>query len=111
MVRLFEQLDAYAASLGEDTARHVRKQYIEYFRGSRFWFTLEVLGERVHLNLALDSARVQARWAEDPTLPPIDVRSPGIGQTEYAISDASQLPASRQLIRLAYDRISAPELA
>jgi predicted transport protein len=111
MVRLFEQLDAYAASLGEDTARHVRKQYIEYFRGSRFWFTLEVLGERVHLNLALDSARVQARWAEDPTLPPIEVRSPGIGQTEYAISDASQLPASRQLIRLAYDRISAPELA
>jgi predicted transport protein len=111
MVRVFEQLDGYAAGLGEDTARHVRKQYVEYFRGTRFWFTLEVLGERVHLNLALDPAKVEAHWAEDRTLPPIDVRSPGIGQTEFAISDASQLAASRQLIRLAYDRFSAPELA
>ena len=111
MVRLFEELDAHAAGLGEDTARHVRKQYVEYFRGTRFWFTLELLGERVHLNLALDPAKVEAHWAEDRTLPPIDVRSPGIGQTEFTISDASQLAASRQLIRLAYDRFSAPELA
>ncbi|HLW96320.1 MAG TPA: hypothetical protein VKS25_13155 [Solirubrobacteraceae bacterium] len=111
MVRVFEQLDGYAGSLGEDTARHVRERYVEYFRGTRFWFTLEILGERVHLSLALDPAKVDAHWAEDRTLPPIDVQSPGIGQTEFAISDASQLAASRQLIRLAYDRFSAPELA
>ena len=65
----------------------------------------------MHLNLALDPAKVEAHWAEDRTLPPIDIRSPGIGQTEFAISDASQLAASRQLIRLAYDRFAAPELA
>lgn len=110
IVACFERLDADALSLGPDTSRRVRKQYIEYFRGRSFWFTMEVHDGLILLYFALDAAAVEAWSAEDPSRGQIAVRARGLGETEYAVSDAAQLEDGHNLVRLAYERLAAPEL-
>ena len=109
MARVFENLDEYASSLAADTRRVARRRAVDYYRGTRFWFTLEALDGRLHLDLALDPASVEASRAGDPTLPPVEAQSSWIGETEYTIDGASHLEASRHLIRLAYKRLATSE--
>src|SRR5581483_4046590 len=50
----FEEVNAFATSLGGDVTRRIRKQYVGYFRGKRSFFTVELQHQRALVYLALD---------------------------------------------------------
>lgn len=103
MIReLWEQLDAFAGTLGGDVSRRVRKQYIGYFRGNRSFFTTEVQQRRVIVYLSLAPAELRVSSSErmrDVT----GVGHFGMGDLEYSLVDPEQLEEVRALIARAYD--------
>ncbi len=100
---LWEQLDAYAGSLGGDVSRRVRKQYIGYFRGNRSFFTTEIQQRRVIAYLSL-TPQMATPWNADAMRDVTDVGHFGMGDVMYSLVGVDQLDELRSLIARAYDR-------
>ncbi|HLW95320.1 MAG TPA: DUF5655 domain-containing protein, partial [Solirubrobacteraceae bacterium] len=106
LVEMFEELDHYARSLGEDTTRRVRKRSIDYSRSRRAWFSLEIHHDAIRMMVALDPALIEGWVAQQPDHAPIAV-APGLfGESEYTLSEGSQLSDGHDLLRLAYDTLA-----
>ena len=111
IVELFDRLDEYGCSFGDDAMRRVGEHQVAYLRGRQLCFTLELQHHRIVMRLPLDPAAVQAWWwSTDATRYMIDIRAHGAGETEYSVSDVKQLDDAMQLIKLAYDRVAVPDL-
>ncbi|HEY7967459.1 MAG TPA: hypothetical protein VID68_10545 [Solirubrobacteraceae bacterium] len=111
LVELFAILDRYARSLGVDTRRRVRKRSIDYSRGRRSWFSLEIRGDSVTMMVSLDPRAIERWVAEDSQRQPIAV-GPGLfGESEFTLMDSSKLDDGRDLLRLSYDRLAPGALA
>lgn len=104
IVDLFERLDEFGRSLGPDVTRRIRKQYIGYFRGKKSFFTLETQRQRIIVYLSLDPAEVKAFWAPGPMRDVTAIGHFGMGNIEYSVRDAEQIPEVGELIKLAYGR-------
>ena len=106
LVEMFEELDHYARSLGEDTLRRVRKRSIDYSRSRRSWFSLEIHHEAIRMMVALEPSFIEGWAAKQPDHAPIAV-APGLfGESEYTLTDRSQLDDGHDLLRLAYDTLA-----
>jgi hypothetical protein len=105
LVEIFEDLDHYARSLGEDTARRVRKRSIDYSRSRRSWFSLEIHHEGIRMMVALEPAAIEHWVALQPQREPIAV-GPGLfGESEYTMTERAQLDDGHDLLRLAYETL------
>ncbi len=100
-IELFARLDRHAHGLGGDSAREVRRQFVEYFRDGKWWFTLDVRDWGVLSYLSLDLVAEQARVAASLTASPTDMRRRGVGETEYSIRGPENLDDAYLLIELA----------
>jgi predicted transport protein len=99
---LWEQLDAFAGSLGGDVTRRVRKQYIGYFRGNRSFFTTEIQQRRVIAYLSL-TPETATPWDPERMQDVANVGHFGMGDVMYSLTAAEQLDALRALVRRAYE--------
>jgi chemotaxis protein histidine kinase CheA len=103
LVELFDGLDRFAHGLGDDTARRVRRQNIEYYRGGQVWFAITFLGDAVRITLTVESSEFDAWREADPARAliassPVDI----LGEIEITLQDASRLTDGCELIRMAY---------
>jgi hypothetical protein len=103
LVELFEGLDRFAHGLGDDTARRVRRQNIEYYHGGQVWFAITFLGDAVRITLTVESSEFDAWREADPARAliassPVDI----LGEIEITLQDASRLADGCELIRMAY---------
>jgi hypothetical protein len=106
LVEMFEELDHYARSLGEDTTRRVRKRSIDYSRSRRSWFSLEIHHEAIRMMVALEPTFIEGWAAKQADHAPIAV-APGLfGESEYTLTERSQLDDGHDLLRLAYDTLA-----
>ena len=111
LIEIFEDLDRYARSLGEDTTRRVRKRSVDYSRGRRSWFSLEIREDAIRLMVSLDPAVIESWAAQQARRAPIAV-GPGLfGESEYTLTKPTQLDDGHDLLRLAYDALGAPSSA
>ena len=99
---LFDELNAFATSLGGDVTRRIRKMYVGYFRGKRSFFTVELRHQRVLIYLALDPTTVQP-WNDQVMRDARDFGHYGMGDTEYSLRNVDQLEELKALIETAYD--------
>jgi hypothetical protein len=101
IVELFGQLDEYARGL--DATRQIRQHHVEYLRGEKACFTMEVERERILLCLSLDAATVEAWWwSPGVKRYTIDIRRRDNDRVEYSVGAAAQLGDARLLIKLAH---------
>jgi predicted transport protein len=98
---LFEELDKFAATLGPDVSRRVRKQYVGYFRGKRSFFTAETQKQRIIVYLGLDPKSWQP-WNEETMRDTTDIGHFGMGDLEYSLRATDQLDELRALTAAAY---------
>lgn len=103
IVDLFDQLDSFATNLGTDVSRRSRKFYVGYFAGKHSFFTAEVQKTRVWVYLGLDPTS-GIPWNESRMRDVRNVGHYGMGDTEYSLTDASQLDEVKRLVQLAYER-------
>ncbi len=103
---LWEAIDSFAASLGPDVTRRVRKLYIGYFRGKRSFCTTEVQKGRVLLYLALSQASAQP-WDETVMRDATNIGHFGMGDIEYSLVTIEQLEEAQRLVRQAYEQQAA----
>jgi predicted transport protein/predicted type IV restriction endonuclease len=99
---LFDEINAFATSLGGDVTRRIRKQYIGYFRGKRSFVTLELQHQRALVYLALDPAKVQP-WNDEVMRNVRSIGHFGMGDTEYSLRNVDQFDELKALIQAAYD--------
>jgi hypothetical protein len=107
IVELFGQLDEYARGL--DATRQIRQHHVEYLRGEKACFTMEVERERILLCLSLDAATVEAWWwSPGVKRYTIDIRRRDNDRVECSVGAAAQLGDARLLIKLAYNGPYSP---
>ena len=99
---LFEDIDKYAAALGADVTRRVRKQYIGYFRGKKSYFTAEIQQRRIIIYLNLHPQGLSP-WNDEAMRDATNIGHFGMGDTEYSLRTEDQLDEARVLIKGAYD--------
>lgn len=98
---LWEAIDNYASSLGGDTTRRIRKQYIAYFRRKRSFITAEIQKGRVLVFLSLTKSSAQP-WVDSVMRDVSKIGHFGMGDVEYSLGSIDQLDEIRKLISLAY---------
>lgn len=103
IIDLFEQVDAYAMSLGEDVQRRPVKQYIGYFAGKRSFFTLELQKRKVYAYISVPPAEAQP-WNDDEMRDVTNVGHFGMGDTEFVLHSPDQLPRLKALLQQSYLR-------
>jgi predicted transport protein len=102
MVDLFEQVDEFGRSLGQDVSRRIRKFYVGYYNGKRSFFTVEVQRQRLIVYLNLDPTKTSP-WSEDSMRDVREIGHYGMGDTELSLRSPNQLDEAKQLIKVAYD--------
>ena len=103
VVNLFEQVDAYAMSLGDDVQRRPVKQYIGYFAGKRSFFTLELQKGKVYAYISTPPAEAQP-WNDEEMRDVTHIGHFGMGDTEFVLRSAEQLPSLQALLQQSYLR-------
>jgi predicted transport protein len=102
ITELFDEVNAFATSLGGDVTRRIRKLYIAYFRGKRSFFTIELQHQRAIVYLALDPTALQP-WNEEMMRDARNFGHFGMGDTEYSLRNVDQFDELKALIQTAYD--------
>lgn len=105
MRELWEALDGYAPTLGPDVVRRVHKMTIDFYRGKKAIFSVQLRNDRVLLFLKLDPASAQP-WNADVMRDVTDIGHNGNGRLEYSLAAGSQLNEARALIASAYTAAS-----
>jgi predicted transport protein len=103
IVDLFEQADSHAMALGEDVQRRTVKQYIGYFAGKRSFFTLEIKQTKIYAYISLPPNEAKP-WNADDMRDVTKIGHYGMGQTEFVLRTAEQLPRLKSLIEQSYFR-------
>lgn len=98
---LWEALDTFAESLGQDVSRRVRKQYIAYFPGKRSFFTAEIQKCRVLIYRSL-SPNTARPWNAEVMRDASNIGHFGMGDVEYSLVTVEQLAEVQALIKSAY---------
>ncbi len=102
IVDLFKQIDTYATALGPNVSRRSRKYYIGYFAGKNSFFTMELQKTRIWVYLSLDP-NGSLPWNSDLMRDVSNIGHYGMGNTEFNLSEASQLDDVKALVALAYE--------
>jgi predicted transport protein len=103
IVDLFEQVDAYAMSLGDDVQRRPVKLYIGYYAGKRSFFTLELQKAKVYAYISLPPAEAKP-WSDDEMRDVSNIGHFGMGDTEFVLRSAEQIPKLKSLLQESYLR-------
>ena len=103
MVDLFEQLDSYAISLGDDVRRTAVRQYIGYRAGRRSFFTLELKQVKIYAYIAIPPGEAQP-WDASDMRDVTKIGHYGMGDTEFVLRSTDQLPRLERLIHQSYLR-------
>lgn len=101
MRELWEALDGYAPTLGPDVVRIVHKMTIDYYRGKKAIFSVQLRNNRVLLFLKLDPASRQP-WNSDVMRDVTAIGHQGNGDLEYSLASGGQLDEARALIADSY---------
>lgn len=101
MRELWEALDGYAPTLGPDVVRIVHKMTIDYYRGKKAVFSVQLRNDRVLLFLKLDPTSTQP-WNADVMRNVTGIGHHGNGSLEYSLAAGGQLDEARALIAGAY---------
>jgi predicted transport protein len=103
IVDLFERVDAFAMALGPDVERRPTKVYVGYRAGKRSFFTMELQKTRIWVYLSIPPGEAQP-WSDSEMRDASNIGHFGMGDTEFDLKSAEQLPRLEALIRLAYGR-------
>jgi predicted transport protein len=106
IIDLFERLDEFARGLSNDIGRRIRKQYVAYFAGKRSFFTLEPRKARIIVYLNLDPTTAKP-WNDGAMRDVRKIGHYGMGDTEYSLTQSSQVAEVQELIGLALERTRA----
>lgn len=101
MRELWEALDGYAPTLGPDVVRTVHKLTIDYYRGKKAVFSVQLRNDRVLVFVKLDPSSVQP-WNPDVMRDVTNIGHQGNGHLEYSLAAGGQLDEARALIASAY---------
>ncbi|MFN8186047.1 MAG: DUF5655 domain-containing protein [Gaiellales bacterium] len=103
IIDLFQQIDAFACSLGPDVGRRVRKWYIGYFVGQRSFFTLQLTKSKINAYLSLNRTEIQS-WRDDEMRDVTNIGHMGLGDTAFALRQPEQLDRLEPLLKASYLR-------
>ena len=103
IVSLFQTLDEYARSLGADVSRRIRKMYVGYYKGKRSFCTVELQRARIIIYLGLRPDEGASWWDAETMRDVSNIGHYGMGNTEFSFTGMAQLPAVKEVIRLAYE--------
>jgi predicted transport protein len=103
IVDLFERADAFAMALGPDVERRPTKMYVGYRAGKRSFFTMELQKTRIWVYLSIPPSEAQP-WSDSEMRDVSNIGHFGMGDTEFDLKSAEQLPRLEALIRQAYSR-------
>jgi predicted transport protein len=103
IVDLFEQADSHAMALGEDVQRRPVKQYIGYFAGKRSFFTLEIQKTKIYAYISLPPSEAKP-WNAEDMRDVTKIGHYGMGDSEFVLRAADQLPRLKALIEQSYFR-------
>jgi predicted transport protein len=81
--------------------RRVVKWYIGYFAGKRSFFTMELQKAKINVYLSLDPESLQP-WNPEAMRDVTKIGKFGLGNTEYVIRSADQLPELQDLVSRSY---------
>lgn len=101
MRELWEAIDGHAPTLGPDVVRTVHKMTIDYYRGKKAVFSVQLRNDRVLVFLKLDPSSVQP-WNPDVMRDVTNIGHQGNGHLEYSLAAGGQLDEARALIASAY---------
>ncbi len=90
-------------ALGEDVQRRPVKQYIGYFAGRRSFFTLEVKQTKIYAYISIPPNEAKP-WNADDMRDVTNIGHYGMGDTEFVLRTADQLPRLKTLIEQSYFR-------
>lgn len=108
IVAMFEDLDAWARTLGPDVSRVVRKLYISYTREKKSFFTTELQQTKLWIYLSLPPTPGSSYWDPECMRDVTNIGHYGLGDTEYRLASPSQLGDLKQIITVAYEKASKP---
>lgn len=103
IINLFEQVDGYALSLGDDVQRRPVKQYIGYFAGKRSFFTLELQKRKIYVYISLPPGEAKP-WSDEEMRDVASIGHFGMGDTEFVLRQPEQLDRLKELLQKAYLR-------
>jgi len=100
---LFDHVDSYATALGEDVTRRPVKQYIGYFASGHSFFTLELKQTKIYAYISIAPGEAKP-WNAEDMRDVTKIGHYGMGDTEFVLRTADQLPRLKALIHQAYVR-------
>jgi len=103
IVDLFEELDAFAASLGPDVVRRPTKYYIGYYAGKKSFFTAELQKGRIWIYLSLPPSEATP-WDAADMRDVTKVGHFGMGDTELNLTSTDQMQKLQSLLKQSYVR-------
>ncbi len=103
IVDLFQQVDGYALSLGDDVERRPVKQYVGYFAGKRSFFTLELKKVKIYAYISITPSEAQP-WDKTDMRDATKIGHYGMGDTEFVLRSSVQIARLKAFIHQSYLR-------
>ncbi len=103
IVDLFESVDSYAMALGDDVERRPKKMYLGYFAGKHSFFTLELKQTKIYAYISVSPSEVK-QWTDEEMRDVSSIGHYGMGDTEFVLRSADQLPRLKALVQQSYLR-------
>ena len=103
IVDLFQQVDAFATTLGPDVQRRPTKLYIGYMVGKRSFFTLELQQSKILVYLSIPPADAHP-WHDSEMRDVAGIGHFGMGDTEFVLRSPDQIDRLEALLKQSYLR-------